>query len=118
MAKNYELGYLAKNYKTSTNYKRIKSSLLEQLDKNGLNMPFYIDKIETYMTLWISKKILQNDIEEYLITNKIGGTDSTENREQSETSLKIIKIDERMGKILKELNITPKSVSIEVEDEL
>lgn len=118
MAKNNEISYLAKIYKSNTSYKRIKSSLIEQLEKNGLNTPFYVDKVETYMTLWISKKILEHDVEQCLVTDKADFMDSTENREQSETAVKIIKIDERMGKILKELGITPKSVKIEIEDEL
>lgn len=118
MQEKDNLSYLAKIYKNNTKYKRIKASLIEQLDKNGLNTPFYVDKVETYMTLWISKKILEHDIEQCLIVNKLSYMDSTENREQGETAIKIIKIDERMGKILKEIGVTPKSVAVEIEDEL
>jgi hypothetical protein len=115
MLNDSEITIQAKNLQKTADYRKVKTSLINQLDTLGLKTEFNADRIGVYMTLWISRKILQMDVESCLISTCV---DSKENREQANTSLLIAKLDDQMGKILKDLGITSKTVAVDVEDEL
>ncbi len=49
--------------KRKKNYKEIRKNLISQLKLKGAESPVFIDLVNDYMMLWITKELVQNDIE-------------------------------------------------------
>ena len=113
MAANFE----TLKYLESETYEEIKTDLLCQLAINGTSGKHYIDLINDYMDLWVTKSLLVDDIQErgVSITYDNGGgqtgvkkNDSIEQR---------IKVNVQMLKLLDSLDIKPSRQDGDAGDE-
>lgn len=94
-------------YAEMEKYQIIRKDLLDQLDRNGTVGEYYIDLVEDYMDMWVSKMMLIDDIKRRGVKvryNNGGGqtgwkkNDSVDQRRQVNT---------QMLRLLSELGIKP-----------
>ena len=97
--------------KKETLRKRVKKSLIEQLEAKGADVEVFLDQINDYMTMWDLKESLKDDIKEnglrmyYRASN--GG--STEKDNPSVKQLPVV--NKQMLMLLKQMDIyTDKAV--------
>lgn len=91
----------AKYYKRTKLYKSIRQDLLDRLDRNGIYGQQFKDLVEDYMSLWIVKCMLINDIETRgvsVIYNHGGGQTGYKKNDS------IAELNKTNGQMLKLLN--------------
>ena len=52
-----------KNWSKTKEYKALEKDMLDDLEVRGLLGPKYTDKVAEYMSLWCTRKLLEEDIE-------------------------------------------------------
>ena len=88
-------------------YAEIRSDLLDQLDRNGVIGKQYIDLVDDYMDLWVTKCLLVNDIQQrgvVVFYSNGGGQEGTRKNDSVEQR---IKVNGQMLKLLSEIGIKP-----------
>lgn len=92
--------------RNSAKYKNIRNSLIEQLKRQGSDIPAFRDLVDDYMDYWVIKQLTVIDIRtrgpiiEY---NNGGGQTGT--KENPSIAYKL-KISSQMMKILQQLNLS------------
>lgn len=107
----------AKDYKRTKLYKKIRSDLLDQLERKGIYGKQFEDLVEDYMSLWIIKNMLINDIESRgvsVIYNHGGGQ---KGYKKNDSIAELNKTNGQMLKLLNELGIKV-TVAESEDDEL
>ena len=99
-------------------YKEIRKNLISQLKLKGAESPVFIDLVNDYMMLWITKEMVQNDIENNGIKVKYDNGGGQIGYKDNPSIDRIYKINAQMMKILSELKITTDKVVSEDNDEL
>ena len=93
-------------------YKKIKKDLLAQLNKTGAGTPIFVDMVEQYMSLYVTKELCRKNIAEYGVTieyNNGGGQSGTTDNQALE---KQIKASTQMLKILNYLKISVQQIVV------
>lgn len=103
--------------KQSLEYQNIKCDLLAQLEANGTKGRYYVDLIEDYMHLWITKSLLIADIESKGISVKYNNGGGQSGYKKNESITELNKTNAQMLKLLSELGLKPTD-SFGDEDEL
>lgn len=81
--------------------------MLDELERNGTVGKYYTDLVDDYMTLWDTKNLLKADVKgrgavvEYISNN------GTVNKRKNESVGELVKVNDRMVKLLEALGITP-----------
>lgn len=91
----------------SEQYEKIKNDLLDQLERNGTVGEYYVNLIEDYMDLWLTKCLLTDDIKKRGVTvtyNNGGGQRGVKKNDSVE---QVLKVNTQMLKILDNLGIKP-----------
>lgn len=104
-------------YLESEQYAEIKTDLLDQLDRNGTVGKQYIDLINDYMDMWITKCLLVDDIQERgvnAVYNNGGGQSGVKKNDSIDQR---IKINVQMLKLLDSLGIKPVRQDVDSDDE-
>lgn len=94
-------------YLKSNMYTEIKADLLDQLDRNGTVGKQYIDLVNDYMDMWVTKSLLVDDTQERGVMveyNNGGGQSGSKKNDSVELR---IKINVQMLKLLDSLGIKP-----------
>lgn len=89
----------------SSTYENIKNSLLIKLQEAGNDTEFYNDFIEDYMSLWITKTLLVDDIKTrgvVVVYNNGGGQ---KGKKKNESISELNKTNAQMLKLLESLGI-------------
>ena len=96
-----------KQYLESDRYAEIRQDLLDQLDRNGTVGKYYTDLVEDYMSFWVDKCLLTDDIQSrgVVVTYNNGGGQSGKKRNDSIADK--IKVKVQMLNILNALGIKP-----------
>lgn len=96
-----------KQYLQSERYAEIKQDLLDQLDRSGTVGKYYTDLVEDYMSFWVDKCLLTDDIQSrgVVVTYNNGGGQSGKKRNDSIADK--IKVNVQMLNILNALGIKP-----------
>ena len=96
-----------KKYLESERYMEIRRDLLDQLERNGTVGTYYTDLVEDYMTFWVDKCLLTDDIQSrgVVVTYNNGGGQSGKKRNDSIADK--IKVNVQMLNILNALGIKP-----------
>lgn len=55
---------MATDWTKKKEYRQLKKDLLEDLESRGLTGKMYTDKVEEYMGLWVTKKMLEEDVKQ------------------------------------------------------
>lgn len=85
----------------------IKYDLLDQLERNGTCGKYYIDLVEDYMNLWITKNMLIEDIMERGATVTYKNGENQYGTKKNESIDQVLKVSVQMIKILDALGIKP-----------
>lgn len=88
-------------------YQNIRNDLLDQLTQNGIKGKQYVDLVEDYMSLWITKNLLINDINSRGVTIKWDNGGGQKGRKKNESVTELTKVNTQMLKILSEIGLKP-----------
>ena len=100
---------MVENLQGCTDYDDIRYDLLKQLKTNQTTGKYYLDMIEDYMDLWITKNLLLADIKSRGVTviyNNGGGQSGYKKNDSVE---QVLKVNTQMLKILDSIGIKPSS---------
>lgn len=96
-----------KELRASPDYKDIKSDLTLQLEINGTKGRYYIDLIEDYMHLWITKNLLIDDIESRGVVVEYDNGGGQKGKKKNDSVQELNKTNTQMLHILNELGLKP-----------
>ena len=107
-----------KKYLESEKYDEIRRDLLDQLERNGTCGKYYTDLVEDYMSSWVDKQLLTDDIQArgVVVTYNNGGGQSGKKRNDSIADK--IKVNVQMLNILNALGIKPAPADGDDDDPL
>lgn len=97
----------SETYENSAKYDEIRDDLLKQLKANGGGGEYYMDLIDDYMGLWVTKCMLLEDIRTrglYVKYNNGGGQSGSR---KNDSVLDVLKVNAQMLKLLDTLGIKP-----------
>lgn len=98
-------------------YRSIRKKLIEQLENSGNDKDFYIDLVEDYMDMWVTKQLLVEDIKERGVRVSYDNGGGQKGYKKNESIEQRLKINAQMMKILTELHISPTENAGGDEDE-
>ena len=107
----------ADKIKRTNAYRRIKSSLVDQLERSGNATAYYLNLVNDYMMLYTIKELANADILENGISVEWRNSETQYGRKQNESVNQILKTNQQMVKLLKMLKIEPNS-SYEDDEEM
>lgn len=96
----------------------IRADLLDQLERNGTVGKHYTDLVEDYMRFWDVKTMLQEDIETrgvVVIHTHDRGTKTTK---KNDSVTELVKVNDRMVKLLDAIGIKPADQGGGADDEM
>ena len=107
-----------KEWMESETYGRIRQDLLDQLERNGTVGKYYTDLVEDYMSFWLDKQLLIEDIRSrgVVVTYNNGGGQSGKKRNDSIADK--IKVNAQMLNILNAIGVKPAQGGDGVGDDL
>lgn len=91
-----------KKHEATKTYKDIRKDLLDQLERNGTVGEHFVSLVEDYLSLWVTKMKLFEDIKELGV--RVGA-------KKNESIDGAIKVNAQMLRILDQLNIKPSQVA-------
>jgi hypothetical protein len=97
--------------------KAIKNDLLSQLQASGNTGKYYLDLVDDYMRLWDIKNSLFGDIEDRGVVTSYNNGGGQSGTKQNDSVFSVLKVSDRMTKILNELGIKPSTSGAVVMDE-
>lgn len=112
---------MSRDYKKTKAYRELKKSLLDQLKENGNEKDFFTDLVEDYMSLWVIKNQLMEDIAERGVAVKYNNGGGQFGVKKNENVSELLKVNNQMLKILIQLEIKAiptESKSDDEDDEL
>lgn len=107
-----------KKYLESELYQEIQNDLLDQLDRNGTTGKYYIDLINDYMDLWVTKCLLVDDIQQRGVSVEYDNGGGQKGRKKNDSVEQRIKVNAQMLKLLSELGIKPTQTGGDEDDEM
>ena len=108
---------MAKDYRKSKQFKEIQESLIEELRKNGNDSKFFIDLVKDYMSLWVIKNRLIDDIDERGVVSKYQNGETQWGYKRNDSVGELNKVSAQMLKILTQLKIQPKVIESIPDDD-
>ena len=111
---------MGKDYKKTKVYRELRKSLLDQLEENGNMKDFFIDLVNDYMSLWVIKNQLNDDIETRGVVTEYKNGANQYGTKRNDSIADLLKVNSQMLKILQQLEIkaTPTITEDLDEDEL
>lgn len=109
---------LVENLQKSTDYDEIKSDILQQLKANQTVGKFYLDLIEDYMDLWLTKNLLLADIKTRGVTVRYNNGGGQSGFKKNDSVEQVLKVNTQMLRILDSIGIKPSTSGGGEEDEL
>ena len=100
-----------------TKRSEIKKDLLDELERNGTVGKYYTDLVDDYMTLWDTKNLLKADVKERGAVVEYISNNGTVNKRKNESVGELVKVNDRMVKLLEALGITPDG-AVNYDDEM
>lgn len=98
--------------------KEIRKSIIEQLKKAGNDKKFYIDLVDDYIDMWVTKQLLVEDIKERGVRVAYDNGGGQKGYKKNDSIEQRLKVNAQMLKILIELKISPSDIEGGDEDEL
>lgn len=109
---------LADTLRSSTDFEEIRHDLLRQLQENQTTGKYYLDMIEDYMDLWITKNLLLSDIKTRGVSVRYNNGGGQSGYKKNDSVEQVLKVNTQMLKILDSLGIKPSTSGGGDEDEL
>ena len=104
--------------RTKTQRKKIETDLIKQLEGMGIYNEYYSDLVNDYMDLWDIKNNLIQDIKDRGVTTEYNHGGGQRGVKQNESIQGLVKISDRMSKLLITMGIKPDTAITEEEDEI
>lgn len=102
----------------SLEYLNIKNDLLNQLDCLKIKGKHYSDLVEDYMSLWITKNLLVQDIKSRGVSIRWNNGGGQKGRKKNDSVSELTKVNAQMLKLLNDLGLKPADSTIKnVDDE-
>lgn len=98
--------------------KAVEMDLLGQLGRNGAIGQHYIDLVGDYMALWDVKSLLMADIKERGAVVDYVSNNGTMNKRKNDSVGELVKVNDRMVKLLDALGISPAGEGSAADDEM
>lgn len=109
---------LVESLSKSTDYEEIRSDLLKQLAANQTAGKYYLDMIEDYMDLWLTKNLLITDVKTRGVTVRYNNGGGQYGYKKNESVEQVLKVNTQMLKILDSIGIKPSTSGGGEDDEL
>ena len=104
--------------KKAENYRKtIEKDLKKQLEQNGTTGKYYLDLVDDYMRLWDIKNDLFADIADRGVVTTYDNGGGQRGTKKNDSVFSVLKVSERMTKILENLGIKPSLVQNQEENE-
>ncbi len=97
--------------------KAIEKDLRDQLKKNGTTGRYYMDLVDDYMKLWDIKNDLFSDISDRGVVTSYNNGGGQSGTKQNDSVFSVLKVSDRMTKILDNLGIKPSLVADQEDDD-
>ena len=97
---------------------KLKTDLLEQLERNGTYGQYYIDLVSDYMELWEIKNALIADIDKRGVVVEYTSDRGSTNFRKNESVSELVRVNDRMIKLLDAIGITPAQAEGDEDDEM
>ena len=97
--------------------KAIEKDLKDQLKRNGTTGKYYLDLVDDYMKLWDIKNNLFSDIEDRGVVTSYNNGGGQTGTKQNDSVFSVLKVSDRMTKILDNLGIKPSVVAAPDDDD-
>lgn len=97
---------------------KLKTDLLEQLERNGTYGQYYIDLVSDYMELWEIKNALIADINKRGVVVEYTSDRGSTNFRKNESVSELVKVNDRMIKLLDVIGITPAQAEGDDDEEM
>lgn len=104
------------SYTRTRQYGKIKKDLVDQLEMNGNLTEFYSDLIEDYMSFWVTKCLLTDDIRERGTVVEYDNGGGQKGKKKNDSVEQMIKINAQMLKLLSEMGIKPTGVGGDLDE--
>lgn len=98
--------------------KDVKSDLLDQLERNGVQGNQYTDMINDYMNLWDIKTNLIKDIQERGVTCKYQNGENQWGYKKNDSIAELLKTNAQMLKILDALGLKAERIESDEDEEM
>lgn len=109
---------LVESLSGSVEYKEIKADLIQQLSANQTTGKYYLDLIEDYMDLWLTKNLLITDIKTRGVMVRYNNGGGQSGIKKNDSVEQVLKVNTQMLRILDSIGIKPSTASGGEEDEL
>ena len=94
-----------KRYLESERYAEIRQDLLDQLERNGTTGSYYVDLVNDYMDLWVTKSLLVDDIQRRGVNVKYNNGGGQTGMKKNDSVEQRIKVNAQMLRMLSEIGI-------------
>ena len=102
--------------KRTKEYRSIRTSLIDQLERSGNDLPHFLNMVEDYMSMYVTKELCKADIADRGISvTSIGSTGQLVTKKNDSADL-LLKTNQQMIKLLDMLGIKP-DAGLGAEDE-
>ena len=108
----------AESIRRTKAYKKIKASLIDQLERSGNDTPYFLDLVHDYMKLYETKELAAADVAARGVTIFSIGSAGQEVSKKNDSVDMLIKINAQMLKLLDQLRIKADIVTTDEDDEL
>ena len=95
----------------------IERDLKAQLKRNGTTSKYYLDLVDDYMRLWDIKNSLFSDIIERGVVTAYNNGGGQSGVKQNDSVFSVLKVSDRMTRILDNLGIKPSVVAAGDDDD-
>lgn len=95
----------------------IEKDLKDQLKRNGTTGKYYLDLVDDYMELWDIKNNLFSDIADRGVVTAYNNGGGQTGTKKNDSVLSVLKVSDRMTKILDNLGIKPSVAEVPDDDD-
>ena len=106
----------AEGIKRTKAYRKIKASLVDQLERSGNDTSFFLDLVDDYMKMYIIKELANADILENGVSVEWRNSETQYGRKKNDSVDQILKTNQQMIKLLDMLGIKPEDGTTDDEE--
>ena len=97
----------AESIKRTKAYKKIKASLVDQLERSGNETPFFLDLVDDYMKMYVIKELANADVQTRGTFVAWSNSETQYGSKKNDSVDQILKTNQQMIKLLDMLGIHP-----------
>ena len=118
MARKRKCEIMVESLSKCTDYTAIREDLLAQLTLKGSPGKCFVDLVEDYMDLWITKNLLLDVIKTRGVSVRYNNGGGQSGYKKNDSVEQVLKVNMQMLRILDKLELKPSTAAGEEDDEL